>query len=231
MGKIYIVDAEWKADQKVFIVDAEWKADSKEFVVDAEWKSNEKVFIVNAEWKADRKIFLVDAEWKAKKGSGSSSSLGSYFSTASTASNSTDTPPKTNTNAGSGYSSSSNFSSDSSSSESSYSSSSESSSGCGGTLLKWFITLLIIGGVLKYFGLTDQLLGGQSGSTEYRVVADSLNLRSEPDPNSRVVSIIPRDSILQGLNDSSKVIGSNTWIFVSNKMDSGWVNEKYVEEK
>jgi hypothetical protein len=89
--------------------------------------------------------------------------------------------------------------------------------------------LLIIGGVLKYFGITDQFLDGKSGSTEYRVVADSLNLRSEPDPNSTVVSIIPRDSILQGLNDSSQVIGSNTWIYVSNKIDSGWVNEKYVE--
>ena len=223
MGKIYIVDAEWKADQKVFIVDAEWKADSKEFVVDAEWKSNEKVFIVNAEWKADRKIFLVDAEWKAKKSSGSGSSSSSSFSSASVGSSVTSTSTKTENVASSGNSSSSNFSTDSSNSES--------SSGCGGTLLKWFITLLIIGGVLKYFGFTDQLLGGQSESTEYRVVADSLNLRSEPDPNSRVVSIIPRDSILHGLNDSSQQIGTNTWLYVANKMDSGWVNEKYVEEK
>ena len=221
MGKIFIVDAEWKADSKVFIVDAEWKSDSKEFIVDAEWKSNEKVFIVNAEWKADRKIFLVDAEWKSKKGSGSGYSSSSIFSSTSTGSNFTNTSPKTNTVVGSGNSSSSDFSTDSSSSGS--------SSGCGGTLLKWFITLVIIGGVLKYFGLTDQLLGENSGSTEYRVVADSLNLRSEPDPNSTVVSIIPRDSILQGLNDSSQVIGSNTWIYVSNKIDSGWVNEKYVE--
>lgn len=221
MGKIFIVDAEWKADSKVFIVDAEWKSDSKEFIVDAEWKSNEKVFIVNAEWKADRKIFLVDAEWKAKKGSWSGSSSSSIFSTTSAGSSVTSTSTKTENRASSGNSSSSNFSTDSSSSGS--------SSGCGGTLVKWFITLLIIGGVLKYFGITDQFLDGNSGSTEYRVVADSLNLRSEPDPNSTVLSIIPRDSILQGLNDSCKVIGSNTWIFVSNKIDSGWVNEKYVE--
>lgn len=219
MGKIFIVDAEWKADSKVFIVDAEWKSDSKEFIVDAEWKSNEKVFIVNAEWKADRKIFLVDAEWKAKKSSGSGYSSSSSFSSASTGSSVSSNP--SNNGASSGNSSSSNFSTDSSSSDS--------SSGCGGTLVKWFITLLIIGGVLKYFGITDQFLDGNSGSTEYRVVADSLNLRSEPDPNSTVLSIIPRDSILQGLNDSSQVIGSNTWIYVSNKIDSGWVNEKYVE--
>lgn len=222
MGKIYIVDAEWKADQKVFIVDAEWKSDSKEFVVDAEWKSNEKVFIVDAEWKADRKIFLVDAEWKAKKGGGTSSSFGSNFSTASTASNSTDTSPKTKTNAGSGYSSSSDFSSDSSSSDG--------SSGCGGTLLKWFIVLAIIAAVLKYFGLTDQIWNNTT-PTEYKVIADSLNLRSAPDPNSTVVSIIPRDSVLLQLNDSSQEIGTNTWLYVANKMDSGWVNEKYVEEK
>ena len=220
MGKIFIVNAEWKADSKVYIVDAEWKSDSKEFVVDAEWKSNEKVFIVDAEWKADRKIFLVDAEWKTKKGSGSSSSFGSNFSTASTASNSTDTSPKTKTNAGSGYSSSSDFSSDSGGSDG--------SSGCGGKLLKWFIVLAIIGGVLKYFGLTDQILNDTT-PTEYKVIADSLNLRSAPDPNSTVVSIIPRDSILLQLKDSSQEIGANTWVYVTNKMDSGWVNEKYVE--
>ena len=222
MGKIFIVNAEWKADSKVYIVDAEWKADSKEFVVDAEWKSNEKVFIVDAEWKADRKIFLADAEWKAKNGARS----GSGHSSASSASAKGNSKSSRTDYIKTLLSRSAAF--EASNSNSSNASSSSNSSGCGGTLLKWFIVLAIIGGVLKYFGLTDQILNDTT-PTEYKVIADSLNLRSAPDPNSTVVSIIPRDSILLQLKDSSQEIGANTWVYVTNKMDSGWVNEKYVE--
>ena len=226
MGKIFIVDAEWKADSKVFIVDAEWKSDSKEFVVDAEWKSDEKVFIVNAEWKADRKIFLVDAEWKAKKGSGSGYSSSSNYSAAKTGASFTDNSSDTTDTTESGNSPRSNFSSGSGSSDSS-----GSSSGCVGTLLKWFITLIIIGAALKYFGITDNLLSDSNDPIEFRVVADSLNMRAEPNTNSQVLTIIPRDSIVRQLNDSVHELGNDTWIYISNSIDSGWVNKEYVEVK
>jgi hypothetical protein len=223
MGKIFIVDAEWKADSKVFIVDAEWKSNSNEFVVDAEWKSNEKVFIVDAEWKADRKIFLVDAEWKAKKGSGAGSSSRTTFSTSSKRTSVSDRSSTTNNDFSSRNSSESNFSTGSTSSGS--------SSGCGGTLLKWFITIIIIGAALNYFGITDNLLSDSSDPIEFRVVADSLNMRSEPNTNSEVITIIPRDSIVRQLNDSVHELGNDKWIYVTNSIDSGWVNNAYLEEK
>jgi hypothetical protein len=207
MGKIFIVDAEWKADSKVFIVDAEWKSDSKEFVVDAEWKSDEKVFIVDAEWKADRKVFLVDAEWKSKT---NSSFFGSTFSASS----------NTHSSASSKMSSS-NYQSTSTSS----------SSGCFGNLIKWIVFIIIIGVGLNYFGITDNLLSDSSEPVEFRVIADSLNMRAEPNTNSQVVTIIPRDSILRQLNDSVHELGNDTWIYVSNSIDSGWVNKEYVEVK
>jgi hypothetical protein len=207
MGKIFIVDAEWKADSKVFIVDAEWKADSKEFVVNAEWKADEKVFIVDAEWKADRKVFLVDAEWKSKT---NSSFFGSTFSASS------------NTDSGaSSKMSSSNYQSTSTSS----------SSGCFGNLIKWIVFIIIIGVGLNYFGITDNLLSDSSEPVEFRVIADSLNMRAEPNTNSQVVTIIPRDSIVRQLNDSVHEVGNDTWIYVSNSIDSGWVNKEYVEVK
>ena len=207
MGKIFIVDAEWKADSKVFIVDAEWKSDSKEFVVDAEWKSDEKVFIVDAEWKADRKVFLVDAEWKSKTNS-------SFFGSTFSASSNTDS-------SASSKMSSSNYQSTSTSS----------SSGCFGNLIKWIVFIIIIGVGLNYFGITDNLLSDSSEPVEFRVIADSLNMRAEPNTNSQVVTIIPRDSILRQLNDSVHELGNDTWIYVSNSIDSGWVNKEYVEVK
>jgi hypothetical protein len=217
MGKVFIVDAEWKADAKIFIVDAEWKSDSKEYVVSAEWKSDEKVYVVDAEWKADRKVFLVDAEWKADKKKNvssntfSSRSLDSNYSDTTDNSRSTLNRLKHNT--------------------ATEKAKDNSSSGCFGTIFKWVITFALIWGVLKYFGLTDKIFGSDTTISTYKVATDSLNLRSEPNPNSNVLSIIPRDSILKGINDSSQVIGSNKWIYVTNNIDSGWVNEKYIIEE
>ena len=210
MGKVFIVDAEWKADSKIFIVDAEWKSDSKEYVVSAEWKSDEKVYVVDAEWKADRKVFLVDAEWKAdKKAPISKKSFSSRSISDEDNSNSALNRIKHNN----------------------LTAKENSSSGCTGTIIKWVLTFAIIGGVLNYFDLTDKIFGGDTTVNTYKVATDSLNLRSEPNPNSKVLSIIPRDSILNGINDSSQVIGTNKWIYVTNKIDSGWVNEKYIIEE
>ncbi len=211
MGKIFVVNAEWKADEKVYIVDAEWKADSKEFVVNAEWKADEKVFIVDAEWKADRKVFLVDAEWKAKNKSS--------FSGSATASSSAYFASSNTDSGASSKMSSSNYQSTSTSS----------SSSCFGNLIKWIVFIIIIGVGLNYFGITDNLLSDSSEPVEFRVIADSLNMRAEPNTNSQVVTIIPRDSIVRQLNDSVHEVGNDTWIYVSNSIDSGWVNKQFVE--
>jgi hypothetical protein len=40
--------------------------------------------------------------------------------------------------------------------------------------------------------------------------------------------MIQNDSIWQ-IKDSSEVIGGNTWIFVTDKTDTGWVNQQFIK--
>ena len=61
MGKVYIVNQEYKAKYKVFFVDQQYKEKNAELIkgcklVNQEYQADIKVFIVSQEYKADIKI-------------------------------------------------------------------------------------------------------------------------------------------------------------------------------
>lgn len=65
MGKIYIENNEYLADEKGYIVTSEYLADEKVYIVSNEYLADKKVCIVNNEYLADKKLFIVDNEYLA----------------------------------------------------------------------------------------------------------------------------------------------------------------------
>jgi hypothetical protein len=54
-------------------------------------------------------------------------------------------------------------------------------------------------------------------------------LRRSAGTDGEIIKLmIQNDSIWQ-INDSSEVIGGNTWIFVTDKTDTGWVNQQFIK--
>jgi hypothetical protein len=91
-------------------------------------------------------------------------------------------------------------------------------------------SLLLIGlfvGGLAYF--LDYLGWIELDSDEHIVNTKGLNIRKSAGTDSEVVKLKNQNDTLWQINDSSQEIGNNTWIYVTDKIDTGWVNETYLK--
>ncbi len=217
MPKIHLVKYKYEADVKVYFVDYPYEADEKVFIVKYAYEADYKAFEVKYAYEADVKVYRVKYAYEAdefKRSSRTPKSTGFFSSSGSSSSDSSSTI--SDFSSGSSFGTSSTTSSDSSS-----------GGGCFSKLFSWLVVIALIGGALKYFGIIgDNSTEDSSGKI---INTKGLNLRTEPGTSGEIIKLmIQNDSIWQ-LNDSSQEIGSQTWVYVTDKVDTGWVNKKYLK--
>ena len=229
MSKILLVKYQHEADKKVYFVDYTHEADEKVFIVKHAFEADYKAFEVKYAFEADIKVFRVKLAFEAdefKRSSKipkSSNLFSSSKSSSPSSSSSLSDSPSSN-------SPSSNYSSPTSSDSSS--SSSDSSSGCGSgcisKIITWFVILAIIGGVLKYLGFIDDT---DSSKSELGLIINTkaLNLRTTPGTDGEIIKLMNQNDSIWQLNDSIQNSGNQTWVYVTDKKDTGWVNKTYLK--
>ena len=229
MSKIHLVKYNYEADKKVYFVDQHYEADEKVFIVKYAYDADYKAFEVKHAYEADIKVYRVKEAYEAdefKRSSKipkSSNLFSSSKSSSPSSSSSLSDSPSSN-------SPSSNYSSPTSSDSSS--SSSDSSSGCGSgcisKIITWFVILAIIGGVLKYLGFIDDT---DSSKSELGLIINTkaLNLRTTPGTDGEIIKLMNQNDSIWQLNDSIQNSGNQTWVYVTDKKDTGWVNKTYLK--
>ena len=229
MSKILLVKYQHEADKKVYFVDYTHEADEKVFIVKHAFEADYKAFEVKYAFEADIKVFRVKLAFEAddfKRSSKIPKSSSFYSSSGSSSiSNSSSLSDSPSSN-----SPSSNYSSPTSSDSSS--SSSDSSSGCGSgcisKIITWFVILAIIGGVLKYLGFIDDT---DSSKSELGLIINTkaLNLRTTPGTDGEIIKLMNQNDSIWQLNDSIQNSGNQSWVYVTDKKDTGWVNKTYLK--
>ena len=228
MSKILLVKYQHEADKKVYFVDYNHEADEKVFIVKYAFEADYKSFEVKYAFEADIKVYRVKLAFEAddfKRSSKIPKSSSFYSSSGSSSiSNSSSLSDSPSSN-----SPTSNYSSPTSSDSST--SSSDSSSGCGSgcisKIITWFVILAIIGGVLKYFGFIDT----DSPKSELGLIINTkaLNLRTSPGTDGKIIKLMNQNDSIWQLNDSIQNSGNQTWVYVTDKKDTGWVNKTYLK--
>ena len=229
MSKIHLVKYNYEADKKVYFVDQHYEADEKVFIVKYAYEADYKAFEVKHAYEADIKVYRVKEAYEAdefKRSSKipkSSNLFSSSKSSSPSSSSSLSNSPSSN-------SPSSNYSSPTSSDSST--SSSDSSSGCGSgcisKIITWFVILAIIGGVLKYLGFIDDT---DSSKSELGLIINTkaLNLRTTPGTDGEIIKLMNQNDSIWQLNDSIQNSGNQSWVYVTDKKDTGWVNKTYLK--
>ena len=229
MSKIHLVKYNYEADKKVYFVDQHYEADEKVFIVKYAYEADYKAFEVKHAYEADIKVYRVKEAYEAdefKRSSKipkSSNLFSSSKSSSPSSSSSLSDSPSSN-------SPSSNYSSPTSSDSST--SSSDSSSGCGSgcisKIITWFVILAIIGGVLKYLGFIDDT---DSSKSELGLIINTkaLNLRTTPGTDGEIIKLMNQNDSIWQLNDSIQNSGNQSWVYVTDKKDTGWVNKTYLK--
>ncbi len=205
MSKIFLVKDSFLADKKVYFVKEDYLADEKVYVVKDSFLADYKAFEVKDSFLADIKVFRVKDSFLADSSPrGQSNSIFSNNKRSSSSS----------------YSSTSSYDSD-------YSDSS-SNSGCGKKAFYWFVIIILIGWGLKQLGILEDVGSSLEDSSGKIINTKGLNLRVTPGTSGEIIKLMNQNDSIWQLNDSSQDIGSDTWIYVTDKIDTGWVNELFT---
>jgi hypothetical protein len=104
--------------------------------------------------------------------------------------------------------------------------SSSSDSGGGSGCLSSLIAIgLVIGGIAYFL---DYLGWIELDSNEHIVNTKGLNLRKAAGTEGEVIKLMKQNDTLWQINDSSQEINSDNWVYVTDKIDTGWVNETFL---
>lgn len=228
MAKIKLVEYSFEADKKVFFVDYSYEADEKVFIVDYDFEADYKAYKVEYAFEADLKVFRVEYAFEADE-----------FSEDSDEEDSTES-----------YSSGYTSNSSTRFSESSLNEKrrqitrkqieidrminelepAPKKPGCLVQILSWLILFAIIYGALHYFGFIGADDQKSAASTTGKIInTEGLNLRKSAGTNGEILKFLKQNDSIWQINDSSAVIGGNTWIFVTDKTDTGWVNQQFTK--
>jgi hypothetical protein len=218
MPKIHLVKYKYEADVKVYFVDYPYEADEKVFIVKYAYEADYKAFEVKYAYEADVKVYRVKYAYEAdefKRSSRTPKSSGFFSSTGSSKSENEST--KSDFSSSSSYDSSTTTSNDSSSG----------GGGCFSKIFSWLVVIALIGGALKYFGIIgDDSAEGSSGKI---INTKGLNLRKSAGTDGEIIKLMNQNDSIWQLKDSSQDVGSDTWIYVTDKIDTGWVNETFTK--
>ena len=230
MAKIKLVEYSFEADKKVFFVDYSYEADEKVFIVDYDFEADYKAYKVEYAFEADIKVFRVEYAFEADE-----------FSEDSVEDDFSDS-----------YSSSYTSNSSTHFSESSLNEKRRQITrkqreldrmindneptepakkpGCVVQIITWIILFGIIYGTLHYFGfIGDDDQKSAASSTGKIINTEGLNLRKSAGTNGEILKFLKQNDSIWQIKDSSVVIGGNTWIFVTDKTDTGWVNQQFIK--
>ena len=222
MAKVFLVKHKYEADKKVYFVDYAYEADEKVFLVKYAYEADYKAFEVKYAYEADIKVFRVKYAYEAdafKRSSRTPKSSGFFSSSSSSSSSSSVDTSSTS----SSFSSSSSYDSD-------YSSSSE-NSGCGKKAFIWFFMIILLGWGIQKLGILDQAVSSISDNESNGKIinTEGLNLRRSAGTDGKIIKLMIQNDSIWPINDSSQIIGSNIWVLVTDKIDTGWVNEKFIQ--
>lgn len=103
--------------------------------------------------------------------------------------------------------------------------SSSSDSSGGGCLSSLIVLGLFIGGIAYFL---DYLGWIELDSKEHIVNTKGLNLRKAAGTDGEVIKLIKQNDTLWQINDSSQEMNNDTWVYVTDKIDTGWVNETFL---
>ena len=229
MSKIHLVKYNYEADKKVYFVDQPYEADEKVFIVKYAYEADYKAFEVKYAYEADIKVYRVKEAYEADEFKRSSkipksSNLFSSSKSSSPSSSSSLSDSPSSNSPSSNYSSPTSYDSSTSSSDSS----SGCGSGCISKIITWFVILAIIGGVLKYLGFIDDT---DSSKSEVGLIINTkaLNLRTTPGTDGEIIKLMNQNDSIWQLNDSIQNSGNQSWVYVTDKKDTGWVNKTYLK--
>ena len=104
-------------------------------------------------------------------------------------------------------------------------SSSSDSSGGGGCFSSLIVLGLFIGGITYFL---DYLGWIELDSKEHIVNTKGLNLRKAAGTEGEVIKLMKQNDTLWQINDSSQEIKNDNWVYVTDKIDTGWVNETFL---
>lgn len=211
MPKVFLVEHKYEADKKVYFVDYSYEADEKVFLVKYAYEADYKAFEVGHSYEADLKVFRVKYAYEAdvfKRSSRNPKSTGIFGSSSSSNESS--------------FSTSSSYQSD-------YATGSE-NSGCGKRAFYWFVVIILIGWGLQKLGILDNIVSSiaENGSNGKIINTKGLNLRRAAGTEGEIIKLLKQNDSIWQINDSSDVIGNDTWVYVTDKSDTGWVNETYL---
>lgn len=105
----------------------------------------------------------------------------------------------------------------------------EKAGGCG--LLIFLLFLVIwgvgscvekVGDIMADIGIIDRKIN------TYSVGTKKLNMRKLANPNSDVVKELLENDSVWSIENKSKTYQNDTWVYVTDKIDTGWVNETYL---
>jgi len=98
----------------------------------------------------------------------------------------------------------------------------EKAGGCGVLFFAIALVIWAFGSCLEKVGLIEPTINS------YEVGTKKLNLRKLANPNSEVIKELKEKDSLFAIENKSKSYQDETWIYVTDKIDTGWVNETYL---
>jgi len=99
----------------------------------------------------------------------------------------------------------------------------EKAGGCGAIIVFRFLIIWGVGSCMEKIGLIEPTINSYSVGTK------KLNLRKLANPNSEVIKELFENDSLYAIDNKSKTYNSETWVYVTDKVDTGWVNETYLK--
>ncbi len=99
----------------------------------------------------------------------------------------------------------------------------EKAGGCGAIIVFLFLIIWGVGSCMEKIGLIEPTINSYSVGTK------KLNLRKLANPNSEVIKELFENDSLYAIDNKSKTYNSETWVYVTDKVDTGWVNETYLK--
>ena len=103
---------------------------------------------------------------------------------------------------------------------------SSSDSGGDGCLSSLILIGLFVGGIVYFLDYVGWI---ELDSNDHIVNTKGLNLRKVAGTEGEIIKLLKQNDSIWQINDSSTVIGGNTWIFVTDKTDTGWVNQQFIK--
>lgn len=98
----------------------------------------------------------------------------------------------------------------------------EKAGGCAASIGALVLIGALVNTCMEEIGLIEPTIN------TYTVGCKKLNLRELANPNSNIIKELILNDSLWAIDNKSKSYNNQTWVYVTDKIDTGWVSEKYL---